>query len=73
MTDHASRTADGARDTIALLEALVSNDIPGAEAIINHCDPQPTMFCLASAWISLAEYAGLDIRDSLAQMRAVTE
>lgn len=69
MTDHAARNADGARDTVALLEALVRNDVAGAQAVLSNCDPEPTIFCLASAWIGLAREQGLDPLDLIAHMR----
>lgn len=67
MTD--PRTADGARDTIALLEALLRNDIVGAHAVLDHCDPAPTIFALASAWIALVEMQRLDSGQLIADMR----
>lgn len=63
------RTSDGARDTVALLEALTRNDVVAAQTVLDHCDPGPTIFCLASAWITLAEYARFDTADLLVQMR----
>ncbi|WP_327139380.1 hypothetical protein [Nocardia sp. NBC_01327] len=69
MSDHSARTADGARDTVALLEALVRNDAVGAQSIVDHCDPMPTVFCLASAWVALVEHQGLDAGELIETMR----
>lgn len=67
------RTADGARDTIAILEALTRDDLVAAQTVLDHCDAAPMIFGLASAFISLAEYAGLDTEDLLAQMRQAVD
>ncbi len=67
------RTADGARDTVALLEAFVRTDIRGFYAVLHNCDPEPTIFCLASAWLGLVEMQGLDAADLIASMRNSTE
>lgn len=68
MTDQA-RTDDGARDTIALLTALAHNDVAGAHAVLDHCDPVPTIFALASAWLALVEFKNLDAGELLDSMR----
>ena len=67
---HEIRTQSGARSTVLLLDALIRNDVGEAETILDGCDAAPTMFGLASAWISLAEHAGLDARELLESMRS---
>lgn len=69
MSSHTDRKADGARDTVALLDSLIRNDFAGANAIVNHCDTQPTVLALASAWIALADMQGLDKAALIASMR----
>jgi hypothetical protein len=69
VSDNTARAEDGARDTIALLDALVRNDVVGAQTILCHCDPEPTIFCLASAWMSLVEMQGLDAGELIDGMR----
>lgn len=69
MSDHAARTDDGARDTIALLDSLSRNDLVGAQTILDHCDQLPTIFCLASAWLALVEMQGLDAGELIDSMR----
>lgn len=69
MPDQTARKDDGARDTVALLDALTRGDITGAQTIIDHCDPGPTIVALASAWISLADYLGGNTGELIASMR----
>lgn len=64
-----SRTDDGGRDTVALLEAFVRGDLIGAQAVLDHCDPGPTIFALASAWLALVEFKNLDAGELLDSMR----
>lgn len=69
MSSRAARRDDGARDTVALLEALTRNDMVGARAVLDHCDPSRTMLGLATAWIALCDMHGLDKRELIASMR----
>jgi hypothetical protein len=69
MPEHSPRTADAARDSLALREALARNDAAGAQVIIDHCDPVPTVFCLASAWLRPVEHQGLNAGQILADMQ----
>lgn len=64
-----TRTAAGANSTIDLLDALNRNDYVTAQTVLNDCDPAPTMFGLASAWLALVEMQGLDPDALLGSMR----
>ncbi|MEV6432875.1 hypothetical protein [Nocardia sp. NPDC051463] len=65
-----ARTNAGARSTIDLLDAFVRGDVKTVHAVLNDCDPAPTIFCLASAWMALVEMQGLNPDQLLGQMRA---
>lgn len=69
MSSHTDRRDDGARDTVALLEALTRNDMVGARAVLDRCDPPRTMLGLATAWIALCDMHSLDKTELIASMR----
>ncbi|MET8648499.1 hypothetical protein [Nocardia aurea] len=70
---HADRTVAGGIAAVELLDALVNNRVERAQKVLDGCDPMPTIFALASAWITLAQFTEFDIEDLLRQMRSTNE
>lgn len=67
------RTISGMRSSTNLLDALVRNDGPAAQQILDDCDAGPTLFGLASAWLTIVNMQGMDAADLVRQMQSTTD